>query len=129
MVCCELVRRNCPADICWSGWLCLRADGQLMLQAGQGLCLWSSVSFGVKQVFSGAFEAAMRGCAWGVMEGVYCLVVDARLCSVQRILPRSKCAQMQDEAQRRVEHCMEFGSCIVVHCVGVGWKQGGVMVV
>ena len=65
----------------------------------------------------------------GVMEAGYCLVFHARLYSVQPILPRSMCAQMQDEAQRRVKHCMGFGSCSVVHCVAGGWKQGGVMVV
>ena len=47
--------------------------------------------FGVGEVFSGAFEEAVRGCAWAVMEAGYVVLVHARLCSVQRILPSSKC--------------------------------------
>ena len=45
VLCWELVRRTCLFDICWSGWLCIWQDGQLMLEEGQGLCMWSSVSF------------------------------------------------------------------------------------
>ena len=63
-----------------------------MLEEGQGLCMWISVSFVVEQVFSCAFEEAMRWCAWPLMEAGYCVLVHARQCSVQRILPRSKCA-------------------------------------
>ena len=48
--------------------------------------------FMFEQVFSGAFEEAMRWRAWGLMDIAYCLVVHARLCSVRRILPHSKCA-------------------------------------
>ena len=47
----------------------------------------------VEQVFSGGFEEAMRWCACALMEAGYCLVVHARLCSVQRILPHRKCAK------------------------------------
>ena len=54
--------------------------------------------FVVEQVFSGAFKEAMRWCACVVMEAGYCVLVHARLCSVQRILPRSKCAKFQDQA-------------------------------
>ena len=36
----------------------------------------------LEQVFSGAFEEAVRWCAWALMEAGYCLVVHARLCSV-----------------------------------------------
>ena len=43
--------------------------------------------FVVAQVFSGAFEEAMRWCACMVMQPGYCVLVHARLCSVQRILP------------------------------------------
>ena len=80
------------ADTCWNGCLCIGQDGQLMLEEGQGLCKWSTVChFVVEQVFSRGFEEAMRWCAWALMEAGYCVLVDARLCSVQRILPRSKC--------------------------------------
>ena len=45
MVCRELVGRICVADICWSEWLGILQDGQLMLEEGEWLCMWSSVSF------------------------------------------------------------------------------------
>ena len=48
--------------------------------------------FVVEQVFRGAFEEAMRWCAWELMEAGCCVLVHARLCSVQLILPRRKCA-------------------------------------
>ena len=38
--------------------------------------------FVAEQVFSGAFEEAMRWCAWELMESGYCVLVHARLCSV-----------------------------------------------
>ena len=70
-----------------------------MLEEVQGSCRWSSASFVlVEQVFSGAFEEAMRWCACTVMDAGYCLVVHARLCRIQRTLPRSKCAKVQDQA-------------------------------
>ena len=69
-------------DTSWSGCLCVQQDGQLMLEEGQGLCMWSSVSFVVEQVFSGAFEEAMRCCACAVMQAGYCVLVRVRLCSV-----------------------------------------------
>ena len=71
--------------------------------------------FVVEQVFSGEFEEGTRWCVWGVMEAGSCLLVRSRLCSVQRMSPNRMCAQMQDEAQRRVEHCIGFGSCSVVY--------------
>ena len=71
--------------------------------------------FVVEQVFSGEFEEGTSWCVCGVMEAGYCLVFHARLCSVQRMSPNRMCAQMQDEAQRRVEHCIGFGSCSVVY--------------
>ena len=80
------------ADICWSGWLCIRQDGQLMFGEGEELCMWSSVSFCVKPVFSGAFEEAMRWCKREAMEAGYGSLNPARLCSAQRIFPLSKCA-------------------------------------
>ena len=43
----------------------------------------------VEQVFSGAFDEAMRWCASVVMETGYSVLADARLCSVQPILPHS----------------------------------------
>ena len=45
VVCWELVRRISLADVCWSGWLCIGQEGQLMLEEGQGLCRRNSVSF------------------------------------------------------------------------------------
>ena len=71
---------------------------------------------------SGASEEAMGWRARAVMEAGYCVLVHASLCSVQRILPRSGCGYMQDEAHMRVEHCIGFGSCSVVHCVEDGGK-------
>ena len=67
----------------------------------------------VEQVFSGAFEEAMRWCACAVVEAGYCVLFHARLCSVQRILPHSKYAEVQDEAHPHVEHCIGLGSCSV----------------
>ena len=52
----------------------------------------------VEQVFSGAFEEAMRLCACTVMEAGYCVLVRARVCDIQRILPHRMCAYMQDQA-------------------------------
>ena len=77
------------------------------------------------QVFSGAFEQSMSWGACAVMETRYCVLVHARVCSVQRILPHRTCAKMQEEAQRRVEHCIGFGSCRHVLCVGGGGKVNG----
>ena len=72
--------------------------------------------FVVEQVVSGEFEEGTSWCVCGVMEAGYCLVFHARLCNVQRMSsPTRMCAQMQDEAQRRVEHCIGFGSCSVVY--------------
>ena len=82
-------------DICWSGCLSIGQDGQLVLEEGQGLCMWRTVSVGclvVGRVFSGAFKETMLWCACLVIGAGYCLVVHARLCSAQRILPRSECA-------------------------------------
>ena len=76
----------------------------------------------VEQVFSGAFEEEMSWCACPLMGAVYCVLVHARLCSVQRILPRSKCAQMQNQAYMGVKHCIGFGGCSAVHCVEGGGK-------
>ena len=81
----------------------------------------------VEQVFSGAFEEAMHCCT--VMESGYCVLVHARLRSVQRILPYRRCAYMQYEAQLRVEKCIGFGSSSVVHCVGIGVKLNGGIIV
>ena len=67
------------------------------------------------QVYSGALEEAMRCCACALMATGYCVLVHASVCSIQRILPHRKCAEMQDEAQRRVKHCIGFGSCSAVH--------------
>ena len=72
----------------------------------------------VEQVFGDEFEDSMRWCASAVMEGGYCVLAHARLCSVQRILPRSWCGLMHDEAHMRVEHCIGFGSCSAVHWGG-----------
>ena len=71
--------------------------------------------FVVEQVFSGAFEEAMRWCACAVMDAGYCLLVHARLCSVQRILPRRKCAQMHDQVHMRVKDWIGYGSWNAVH--------------
>ena len=49
----------------------------------------------------------------------YCVLVHARVCSVQRILPHSWCGLMQDVAHRRVKHSNGFGNCIVVF-----WQAG-----
>ena len=46
VVCWELETSLPVGDICWSGCLCIGQDGQVMLEEGQGLCMWSSVSFG-----------------------------------------------------------------------------------
>ena len=48
--------------------------------------------FVCEEVFSGAFEQAMRWSARALMETRYDLVVDARLCSVERILAHRRCA-------------------------------------
>ena len=46
----------------------------------------------VEQAFSAAFEEAMRRCGLAVMAAGCCVLVNARLCSVQRIMPHRKCA-------------------------------------
>ena len=69
----------------------------------------------VEQAFSGAFEEAMRWCGCAVMEAGYCVLVHARLCRVQRILPHRMCASMQDEAELRVKECIGCLSCSAVH--------------
>ena len=51
------------SDICWSGCLCIGQDGQLMLEEGLGCVGGAVCHFVVEQVFSGAFEEAMRWCA------------------------------------------------------------------
>ena len=84
--------------------------GEVRCCVGGAVC-----HFVVEQVFSGAFEEAIRWCGCGVMETGHSFVVHARLCSVQRMSPNRMCAQMQDEAQRRVEHCIGFGSCSVAY--------------
>ena len=48
--------------------------------------------FVVEQVFSGAFEEAMRWCACEMMASGGFVLVHAGLCSVQLRLPRRKCA-------------------------------------
>ena len=68
-----------------------------------------------EQVFSGAFEEAMRWGACALMEAGYCLLVHGRLCSVQRILPRRQCAKMQDEGHTPVKDWIRFGSRSAVH--------------
>ena len=85
--------------------------------------------FVVEQVFSGALDEAMSWCTWALMEAGYCVVVHARLCSVQRILPNRKCALMQYEAQLCVKHCIGFGSCSPVHCVRGGGNLSRVITV
>ena len=97
-----------------------------MLEEGQGLGMWSTAChFVVEQAFRGAFEEAMSWCACAAMEAGYCVLVHVRLCSVQRILPRSKCAEFQDQAQLCVKHCIEFGSCSAVHWVASGGVPDG----
>ena len=71
--------------------------------------------FVVEQIFSVAFEGAMRWCPWAVMKAGDCVLVHVRLCSVQRILPRRGCALMQDEALQRVKYYIGFGRCSAVH--------------
>ena len=83
------------------------------------------VNFVVEQAFSGWFAQAMRWCACALMEPGYCVLVHARVCSVQPILPHRTCAKVQDETQRRVVHCIGFCSCSAVHCVGGGGEVSG----
>ena len=79
--------------------------------------------FVVKQVFRGAFEEAMRWCSCALMATGHCLLVHARLCSIQHILPHRKCGKKRDEAQLRVKHCIGFGSSSVVYFVAGAGKQ------
>ena len=79
----------------------------------------------VEQVFSGGVEEAMGRCAFALMEAGYCVLVHARQCSVQRILPRRECAKMQDEAHLRVKRCIGLGRCSVVYRLAGGWRLGG----
>ena len=81
--------------------------------------------FVVKQVFSGAFEEAMSWCACALMEAGYCVLVHARLCSIERLLAHRKCGKKRDEAQLRVKHCSGFGSSSVVYFVAVGGSKVG----
>ena len=63
-----------------------------MLEEGRGSCRWSAVFFVRAQVFSSAFEEAMRWSAWAGMADGYCALVGARLCSFEHILPHRKWA-------------------------------------
>ena len=78
-------------DICWSGCLWIGQAGPVMLEEGPRLLGGAVCHLVVKQASSGSFEEAVQWCACAVMAGGYCLLVHARLCSVQRILRRSKC--------------------------------------
>ena len=69
----------------------------------------------VKQVYSGAFEEAMRWCACALMEAGCCLLIPASVCSIKRILPCRECEKMQDEAHTPVKDWIGFGSCSAVH--------------
>ena len=86
------------ADICCSGCLCIGQDGQLMLEEGLGCVGGAVCHFVVAQVFSGAFEEAMRWCACVVMAAGYWLLVHARPCSVQRTFLHRWCELMQAQA-------------------------------
>ena len=57
----------------------------------------------------------MSWCACALLEAGFCVLVHARLCSIQHILPHRKCGKKRDEAQLRVKHCIGFGSCSVVY--------------
>ena len=61
-----------------------------MLEEGPRLLGGAVCHLVVEQAFIGSFEEAVQWCACAVMATGYCLLVHARLCSVQRILRRSK---------------------------------------
>ena len=71
--------------------------------------------FVVEQVFSGAFEEAMRWCACALMEAGCGWLVHGRACSVQRIWPRRECVKMQDEGHTLVKDWIGFGGWSAVH--------------
>ena len=79
-------------DICWSECLCIGQDGRLMLEEVRSCVCGAVCHFVVEQVLSSAFEEAMRWCASMVMAAGCCVLVHARVCSVQRILPHRECA-------------------------------------
>ena len=62
-----------------------------MLRKVRGCVAGAVCEFVVEQVFSDEFEEAMRWCACAVDQTGDSVVVHARLCSVQRILPRREC--------------------------------------
>ena len=78
-------------DMCWNGCLCIRQEGQLMLEEVRGCVCGAVCHFVVEQALSSAFEEAMRWYAWAVVETGYFVLLHARVCSVQRILPRKEC--------------------------------------
>ena len=56
------------------------------------VCVGGGVCHLVREdLFIGAFEEAMRWCAWALTEPGYCVLVHGRLPMVQRILRCSKC--------------------------------------
>ena len=64
-------------------WMALHTARQAANVGGRCVVVHvEQCDFVVEQVFSGAFEEAMRWCAWALMEAGYCLLVHARLCSV-----------------------------------------------
>ena len=65
--------------------------GSLCCRKVRGCVFGAVCHFVAEQVFSVAYEHVMCWSACRVMEAEYCLLVHARLCSVQRILPRSWC--------------------------------------
>ena len=74
-------------------WMALHMARRAANVVGRSGCVGGTLChFVVEQEFSGAFEEAMRWCAWELMEAGCCVLVHARLCSVQLILPRRKCA-------------------------------------
>ena len=65
--------------------------GSYCWRTGRGCVCGAMCDFVVEQVFSVAFEKAIRCCGCVVMETGHSAVVHPRLCSVQRMSPNSKC--------------------------------------
>ena len=70
----------------------MKQEGQLMLRKVRGCVSEAVCHLVVEQAFSGWFAQAMRWCACALMKAGHCVVVRARLCTIQRILPHRRCA-------------------------------------
>ena len=84
--------------------------------AGRALC-----HFVREQVFSGVFEQAICCHECAGMTAGYCVMVHARLCSVQRLLPHRKCAK----CKKRPSCVLKTPLNLAAAALCIDWRVGG----